>query len=245
MGGEKLRVDTSNRYGHLKEPMLIEFEEKLGARLPEDFREYLLKYNGGLPEPNNFNIHNDCSSIHHMFGIHDGPEYTSLKWNVEINTTAIPNLLMPFADDPFGNILCIGVKGDVKGEIFFWDHEVCEDGNWSDIVKISDSFTLFINSLFEYIDPDETVLDEIVRNTNTKKLEELLKSGFSLETVDEFGRTIIENASIAANNELIFYLHSRGAKLRNSLELANQNAEFFDEHKSTAELLEKLYGTKN
>lgn len=238
-----MRIVDSNKYGQLKESTLIEFEEKIGARLPEDFREYLLQYNGGLPKPNNFNIHNDCSSIHHMFGIHKGPEYSSLKWNVEIKKNAIPNLLMPFADDPFGNILCIGVKGDVKGEIYFWDHEVCEDGDWTDIVKISDSFTLFLNSLFEYIDLDETVIDEIVRNTNIKKLEELLESGFSLETVDEFDRTIIENASIAANNKLIIFLHSRGAKARNSIALAKQNAEFFDEHKSTVELLEKLYGT--
>jgi hypothetical protein len=194
-----MKIVDSNRYGLLEENDLLKFEEKIGTRLPQDFREYLLKYNGGKPIPSDFNIPNlGSNSIHHVYGIHNGPDYLNLESNVEIYKARIPNSLLPFADDPVGNVLCIGISGEVKGQIYFWDHELeCED--WSSIVKISDSFSLFLESFFEYVDPDETLMEEIVRTTNIKKLDELLQNGFSLETEDEYGKTLIENAAIAAN----------------------------------------------
>jgi SMI1-KNR4 cell-wall len=238
-----MRIVDSNQYGLIEEKELLIFEEKVGINLPPDYRQYLLKYNGGSPVPSDFNIPNHgMNSIDEMFGIHNGPKYLSLESNFETYKNRIPHGLLPIANDNFGNILCIGFLGEAKGQIYFWDHEECDDGDWSDIVRISDSFTSFLNSLFEYIDPDETLMDEIVRNTNINKLEDLLQSGFSLENEDEYGRTLIEKAAIAANNDLILYLHSKGAKLRNSLDLAIQNAKFFDEHKSTVELIKNKSG---
>jgi hypothetical protein len=76
-------IVQGNPYGQLSAERLDAFEESLGKRLPNEYREYLLNYNGGefekiiFPDEPSF-------GVQHMYGLHDGPEYDRLEDRFEI-----------------------------------------------------------------------------------------------------------------------------------------------------------------
>jgi len=60
----------------------------------------------------------------------------------------IPPELLPIAPDPGGNLICLGIAGDVVDKVYFWDHE--REGHptdWSNIDLIADSFDAFFARL--------------------------------------------------------------------------------------------------
>jgi len=236
-----MKVVNSNKYGEINLDTLEEFEQNLGTKLPDDYREFLVKHNGGKPIPNVYNIPNNGSSgLHHSYGLHEH-NHTDLREIKETYTNRISDDLLPIFDDDFGNEICIGIRNESYNKVFFWIHDkpLGED----DLVKISDSFSEFLDNLYEYIDEDETVIDKLFREKNLEGFKTLINSGYNIETLDKYDRSLLEVAAIKAFNELILLLYKQGAKPRNSLEIAKKNAEFFDKHKETVNILEKLYSS--
>jgi len=173
--------------------------------------------------------------LHHFYGLHDGPSYLNLEEVYKNHKGMVPTSMIPFADDPFGNALCIGIGADNKGRIFFWDHEAEES-----VTEVSKSFGVFLKSLFEWVDPDESIIEKIMRTNDLTALAVLLDSGYDIETQNEYDRTILEDAAIAANDDMVKLLLDRGANVRNALDFAEQNATFFDQHKSTVLLIKEF-----
>lgn len=241
-----MKIENSNKYGIIDVSGLDRFEKLIGASLPVDYRQFLNDHNGGKPSPSDFNISEEEGegSIHHFYGLHDGPNYANLEASFKVYRERMPSTMIPIADDSGGNSICLGISGDDFGRIFFWDHESEADEEeqpyYKNITIIANSFRIFLDNLFEWIDTDETEVDKIIRTRNLMALKNILDSGYDIETTDSHHRTIIENAAIAANNEMIHFLFSRGAQLRNALILAENNAKFFDEHKKTVKVLKEL-----
>jgi len=58
-------------------------------------------------------------------------------------------------DDPFGNAICLGVSGNHRGKVYFWDHESEPDPDeWDGRVEtagnvqlLADSFAAFVGGL--------------------------------------------------------------------------------------------------
>jgi len=63
------------------------------------------------------------------------------------------NNVFPIADGNGGNEICIGVKGDFLGKIYFWDHE--SEENSESLYLISNDFASFINELIMIEDEDD------------------------------------------------------------------------------------------
>lgn len=236
-------IINPNKYGKLKESALLNFEKYIGVKLPIEYRKYQLEHNGGKPFPHDFTISKQegDDSIHHFYGLHSGPDYLQLRSHYDTYCDRMPPEIIPIADDPFGNQICIGIKGKYTEKIYFWDHEK-ESGqsNWSNIKEIASSFDQFLNSLFEYIDPNETYIEKIIRTNNISGLLKLIDNGYDIETLYEYDRSLIEMAAIHANNEMVEILFRKGAKLRHALKYAEQNAQFFEKHKETVELIKRL-----
>lgn len=238
-----MMIKDSNKLGFLSEEALRRFEFEIGALLPEQFREFLLKHNGGKPVPSDFKISDNegNSCLHHVYGLHDGPDYSNIASNHRVFKGRIPNELLAIADDPFGNQICIGIKKKYLGRIYFWDHE--EESRFfkfKGTTLLAHTFDDFLESLYEYVDPNESEIERVVRLEDVDTLTRLINGGYDIETTDEYGRTIIENCAIHRRNLLISFLFEKGADLRSSLEFAEKNAEFFDEHKETVCLLKEL-----
>lgn len=238
----KMNVLETNPHGKLTNDRLKAFESEIGIPLPDDYREFLLQHNGGKPDPCHFPIAEDTDSLHHVYGLHDGPTWFRLDDARQTYHGRIPASMIPIADDPYGNAICLGVTGNERGRIYFWDHENESDDEpyFDNITTLAATFSDFVDSLFKWVDPNETSLEKALNTNDLDSFKSLLDPNIDLEAKDEHGRTMIENAAIQNSAGIIRYLFDRGASLRNALQLAQQNAKFFPEHKRSVDLIKKL-----
>lgn len=96
------------------------FEEKFRMALPEPYRKFLIRYNGGETPNTSFKINHEDSDVRAFYGIGD-VEYSFdkiLEFDVYLKRG-----LLPIARDFFGNYVAIGISADESGKIFFLDHE--------------------------------------------------------------------------------------------------------------------------
>ncbi len=236
-----MEVTDSNKYGELTEDDLKSFEMSLGCRLPAEYRNFLLMHNGGKPVPFDFQLGSEGpDSIHHVYGLNT-KNHSDLRNIIDCFKGRIPRQILPIADDPGGNQICIGISGKHRGRIYFWDHEKETTlFKFRATTLLADSFGGFLNGLFEYIDPDETEIEAALRKSDLSYISRQLDEGLDIEAQDDYGRTLIERAVIKGNSELIKLLHGRGAQLRTSLSLAQRNAEFFEGHRLIVDLVSEL-----
>lgn len=113
---------------------LDSLEVKYAIKFPQEYRDFLLKYNGGRPNPSKFHYlevsgpYTD-SRVDRFLAIYDG-EYDNFEWmytTLKIKQVRMPSNLVPIASDPFGNQICISVSGNDTGAVYFWDHEKEQD----------------------------------------------------------------------------------------------------------------------
>lgn len=131
-----------------------ELELIIGASLPRDYKEFMLKYDGGVPEPAAFDIQEESNSsvVKAIFGLETPLVNSSVKYNIDLYKNRIPNDFMPIGSDAFGNRIVLGVRDKWAGKIFFWDHERESDevgGYYGNIFLISNSFEDFLLGLRE------------------------------------------------------------------------------------------------
>ena len=69
---------------------------------------------------------------------------------------AIPDWLIPFADEDGGNLFCFSVRESDHGAIYYYDHEF-EYGEDPEehVIYLAESLTTFINSLAEDEDDED------------------------------------------------------------------------------------------
>ncbi len=134
------------------EAAIAAFEASRGFRLPSEYREFLLATNGGKPEPCAFQLalrsgpYTD-SIVHWFLGLGDTMA-ASLESFAALMAGRMPAELLPIAPDPGGNLVCLGVKGDVRGKVYFWDHErERTPADWSNVDLVADSFDAFLRGL--------------------------------------------------------------------------------------------------
>jgi hypothetical protein len=214
-------------------------ESSLGCTLPSEYRSFLEQSNGGNPGAIacfRFCSGSRSSLLSYFYGIQESPYWASIYYAIRTFSDELPKEALPIASDAGGNQIVLFHSGSEKGSVYFWDHE---EGIYTDY-RLADSFDLFISSLYEDIPEDESDYDRIVRTNAVDELKTLISNGADLEFTDEYDRTVIEIATIHNREDMIRILFDAGADLRNSLDIARNNLEFFPEFKTTIELLEKL-----
>ncbi len=134
------------------EQSIARLESELGFPLPDDYRRFLVDFNGGRPEPSGFLFEtsegSSDSAIRYFFTL-DNDEYYGILENLRDYKDRIPEGLMPIACDPFGNLVLIDLGAKAVGTIYFWDHEKesMEEPTWDNISTVARSFTVFEASL--------------------------------------------------------------------------------------------------
>ena len=245
-----MKIRRSNQFGVLSPDKLLEFEHEHSLALPDDYRQFLLKHNGGEPHPMNAVDFKEggvpnSSDVRYIYGIHAGEYWAQIEWHIEQYKGRIIREGLPIAGDSGGNQYLLIVKGNKLGQIFFWDHErETVHPGYNNMSFVAADFTEFTKRLYEHIEPEEPETKRIIRKNDIEGLKQLLASGYNIETTDEYGRTLIENAAIHNRPELIQMLFDKGAQLRKAPQLARQNYKFFKAHKDSVDLLEKLQTEK-
>lgn len=122
-------------------------EEKLRSRLPQDYRNFLLTYNGGNPKPNVFFINQEQqeSNLCFLYGITAKKAY-DLWTNALDAYEDMDRAILPIGEDPGGNQIYMSLNPDMYGHIFYRDHELpaidC-------LFPIAESFTELLLKLYE------------------------------------------------------------------------------------------------
>ncbi len=129
------------------------FEQQLGFTLPEDFRSFLLRYNGGKPIPSAFLLRKRTgpysdSLVHRLEGL-EPSERAGLRWLHSFMQYRLPVGFLAIGIDPTGNFICLGLDSDARGRVYFWDHEDEPDPpHPSHMELVADSFDEFLRRLF-------------------------------------------------------------------------------------------------
>jgi cell wall assembly regulator SMI1 len=213
-----VKIEGPNKYGPVTAQRLSKFERALGHTLPDDYRAFLLENNGGTPSPCDFTIgEGDISHVNDMYGLHDGPTHARLDHIRRVYRGRIPGHLLPIADDPGGNEICIGLSDSQRGRVYFWDHET------GTMEEIAPSFRDFMDGLFEWVNPDEHAFIRMCRTHDMAELQKFIDSGVGLDTADKYDRTLLEYAAMFGHADMIERLYAAGASLRNARYYAVRN----------------------
>ena len=156
MTPESFLAVISKKLPPAPEADLARFENLLGSRLPEDYRQFLVACNGGYvggaywfkgPTPSGEPAD---AGVHHIGGFRS--EYGfSLEQRRNAFEGRIPADLLWIMDDPFGNAICLGIRGEYFGMVFFWDHENEPDESWDGAIESAGNVGLLANSFTEFV----------------------------------------------------------------------------------------------
>lgn len=140
------------------------FEKLIGAELPKDYVDFILRYNGGHPIADTYDLIEPINENETFSGIEwfypFGEQY---KNNViryySLFKDRLPNDFIRIASASCGNDICICVRGENYGKVYLWDHEnEAPEGQepWYDnVYLIANSFTEFMDKLYEVELDDE------------------------------------------------------------------------------------------
>jgi hypothetical protein len=130
------------------------FEKLIASTLPEDYRHFLLRTNGGEPndEQGWFKMKTRAprkwSRVRFFFGLRRNdtelwllePAWREFHNRVDAHT-------IPIATDVYGNLILLVVNGGKRNQVYFWSHEWDEPD-----IKLASSFSEFLESI--QTDPD-------------------------------------------------------------------------------------------
>lgn len=119
-------------------------EHRLQITLPEDYKQFVLKYDGGYPNLNHFKVDGKVEIFNNLISL-DENEYNNIYEVLEDLQERIGDQLIPFAEDGFGNLLCFDYSSNKN--IVFWDHEK-NYGDFKELPLVCFSFSSLIENLF-------------------------------------------------------------------------------------------------
>ena len=125
-------------------------ESFIESKFPQDYKEFLLKYNGGFPKKNIFNL-NITSMLGNFYIVNSLKNWTDFIEAYKIHKNRIPKEFITIGSDVGGNEILLGIKDKYRGKIYFWDHEEevedDEEPDFRNMTFLSNSFTEFVDSL--------------------------------------------------------------------------------------------------
>ena len=152
-------IEIENPLEPLSKEAIQNAESALGVKFPNEYVQFLLKYNGGRPEPAGFDIewrsnqemgqHWRTSMLSWFLSIYDGEDTNLLEYNTESFSGRIPKGTIAIAHDCGSNLILLGVAGEYVGKVLFWvkDYEV-EQGEvpgFDNVGFLANGFNEFIN----------------------------------------------------------------------------------------------------
>lgn len=112
----------------LLEAEIIALESCVGCRLPESYRKFLLKHNGGRPIPymqvvDIEHLPGGETDVNIFFGIDRHIVSDTIDWNFRTFEGRIPSHLLPIAIDSGGNLFCISLLKRDFGSVVYCDFD--------------------------------------------------------------------------------------------------------------------------
>ena len=134
------------------EEEIQEFESQLGIRLPEEYRNYLLKHNGALPRKLDYWMpgeKNWIESVHEMYALLSTDHPRSIRQFLT-EDYGVPSGWLPIANSGYGDFTVISMLEEDFGAIYYLFHEVHgydPTERTRGVYKLASSFTEWIHGL--------------------------------------------------------------------------------------------------
>jgi hypothetical protein len=137
------------------------FEELVEAKLPEDYKQFLLKHNGGHPITDGFkliqpiNEKNKEAGIAWFYALYDGDGSNIIK-EFKRSRDELPDNLLPIAHGSGGRT-CLGIKGKEYNKVYYWttNWSFWRGEEYNKLYLAANSFSEFINGMFQIEIDDE------------------------------------------------------------------------------------------
>jgi hypothetical protein len=127
-----------------------QFERESGITLPADYRDFLLKHNGGHPVKCRFTIPalREEALLEYLFAI-DGPAGANLEDQLSEWADEMPEGFLPIGRDRGGAIIIMGTMGEYADQIFYWDHQhrFVQSSAEANTYPVGKSFATFLAGL--------------------------------------------------------------------------------------------------
>ncbi len=155
------------------EKLINEFEEEEGFTLPQQFRDFMLKYNGGRTALAIVKFTNDESDIKGIYGFGDADEWLSFdnSKDYDLYDTLLSSGFLAIGDNASGDHFLIGIDGNKRGKIYFKSHEEIQRP------------TLVANSFMEFVDICKSKPIEKPRAVK-ESIKSFIEKGKSQEWID-------------------------------------------------------------
>lgn len=145
-----LKIREPNKYGKLNVHDLDDFESLNQIKIPTDYKNFLLRTNGGAPIYDSEN--ESIPGVRWFYGFHEG-ENASIHDALSIYEGRLPSWYFPIANDYAGNLYIMSLFEGNYGLIAFWDHEgELLEGNaeqhFDNLTLVAESFSEF-EKMFE------------------------------------------------------------------------------------------------
>lgn len=155
-------LNEMNATGHkLSQKDLERVENELGYALPEPYRKFLLKHNGGEPtesyidfKAEKLKLPGDAVNVFYGLGVKPCDD---IIHKMKVIGYQLPEGLIFVADTPGGNYFLLSLRDDSYGEVFYKDHEFEDNSSFDpnnkilpeSIVKVSNNFDDFLACLYD------------------------------------------------------------------------------------------------
>ena len=128
-----------------------DFETSLGESLPVEYRSFLLKSNGGVPDPSWFPTNEGYDDdISHFLAINSANQAADMSAQREYYRRWIAPRFLPIAICGGGDVLCICLSGDDRGSIHYWNHELGwydDEPSEKSLSRLADRLSDFLNTV--------------------------------------------------------------------------------------------------
>jgi hypothetical protein len=130
--------------------LISSFQEKYRIILPDDFKACVVEHNASRPRPNIFDVNSRKELVaKSLLSFNKNDSDNIWQTNSQLNEK-LPNQVIAFMSDQFGNYICFDYRNTKVPSIMFWDHELSYT-NPNDCLKyVADKFGDFINGMYDF-----------------------------------------------------------------------------------------------
>ncbi|HPF37794.1 MAG TPA: SMI1/KNR4 family protein [Phycisphaerae bacterium] len=156
-GGLPLKIELEETGGSLEWDEIVALEAHVGARFPDDLRDFLKSCNGGRAKPNVIDVKSYPAPSEFKIKVNwflrvcdTRPSFTLRSaWELWRNT-GHPVHVLPFATDIVGSQFCISLAGDDRESVYY--HNYYGDGpdsgcRYRDCYPVTTGFTDFLDMI--------------------------------------------------------------------------------------------------
>ena len=148
----------------LKNEDILGIESYLNVKVPQDYKAFLLRFNGGIPEESCIDFNGEKLNIPGediKFFFNIGKKVTNtLKHKMDSIGDNLPAKIIYIANTHGGNFFLLSLRDDSYGSVYYKDHEYEDTLDFDplnnlfpeSIVKVADNFDEFLSRLY---DPDD------------------------------------------------------------------------------------------